>query len=126
MLSARMSQVEQELHSDTFTPRKQKRVGSNRQASDSLLFGITNRTEANTSLEESMAQSRGPEGIRIPVHTHSTTNTTSTSTASLFAQSSQACIQQNTQTIFSTHQITVIKYGPYLDPLLLQPHRRDQ
>ena len=98
-----MSQVEHE-HTDTFTstPRKRKRVATNRQASDSSLFGITNRTEANTSLDKSMVQSRVPEGVRIPVHTHPTTNTTSTTTASLFAQSRQVRTQQNTQTIFST------------------------
>ena len=110
-LLARMTQVEQELHDDTFTstPRKWKRVLPNRQASDSSLFGTVNRTEAYTSLEESMVQYRGPEGVRIPVHTHSITNTTSTTTFSLFSQASQVHIQQgigintlNTLTVFST------------------------
>ena len=108
-LSARMTQVEQELHTDTFTstPRKRKKTTRNRQANDTSLFGTVNRTEAYTSLEESMALPRASEGVRIPVHTHSN-STTSTTTASLFSQVHQAHTQQgmggtvNTQMVFST------------------------
>ena len=64
-LSARMTQVEQELHTDTFTstPRKRKRVVPNRQASDSLISGTVNRTGAYTSIDESAVQSRAPESV---------------------------------------------------------------
>ena len=61
-LSARMTQVEQELHTDTFasTPRKRKRTGPNRQASDSSIFGAVNRTGAYASVDESAVQPRNP------------------------------------------------------------------
>ena len=106
-LSARMTQVEQELHTDTFasTPRRRKRTGPNRQASDSSMFGAINRTGAYTSVDESAVQPRNPE-VRIPVHVHSN-STTITTTSSLFAQAHQVSAQQgnvatNTQTVFST------------------------
>ena len=53
-----------------------------------------------------MVQSRGPEGVQIPVHTHPTTSTT---TPSLFSQVNQVHTQQgnvnhtrSTQTVLST------------------------
>ena len=93
-----MTQVEQELHADMFTStsRKQKSVVSNSQASESSLFGTVNRTEAYTSVEESMVKFRGPEGVQIKVHTHHTTNTTNTITSSLFSQVNQVQTQQGT------------------------------
>ena len=107
-LSARMTQVEQELHTDTFTstPRKRKKTTRSRQVNDTSLFGTVNRTEGYTSIEESMAIPRTSESVRIPVHAHSN-STTSTTTSSLFTQVQIHAHQEmggiaSTQMVFST------------------------
>ena len=107
-LSARMTQVEQELHTDTFTstPRKRKKTTRSRQVNDTSLFGTVNRTETYTSLEESMAIPRTSESVRIPVHAHSN-STTGTTTSSLFTQVRTHAHQEmggiaSTQMVFST------------------------
>ena len=113
-LSTRMTLVEHELQAETFTstPRKRKRVRAGGQADDSSLAITGNRTDVHTSLNESASVSRRP-GVRIPVHTQSNINTTTTTVSSLFAQGGQRSSQPTTanvsqpgfiQIVFSTCQ----------------------
>ena len=126
-LSTRITLVEQELQAETFTPRKRKRVRAGGHAEDSSLAITGNRTDVHTSLDESASVSRRTGGVRIPVHTQSHTNTTTT-VSSLFTQGGQRSSQPTTanvsqpgltQTVFSTchsaHQyshVRAIQQGP--------------
>ena len=114
-LSARMSQVEQELQTDTFTstPRKRKKARTGgRRADNSTMGGAGNMTENQTTFEESIASLQHNSRIVVPVHTQHTTRTTSVTTTSLFSQRNPVPSQQvrgtstNTQTqvVFSTCQ----------------------
>ena len=113
-LSARKTNVEQELQADTFTstPRKRRRAKQGRQATDNSLFGTSNRS-AGISLEESTDHLRGSESTRVPVHTQSVASTTTTTISSLFAQANQGTVPNavnvnrqpcNTQIVYSMCQ----------------------
>ena len=113
-LSNRMTLVEQELQTETFTstPRKRRR-GRAGQGEDSSLIVTGNRTDIQNTLDESTSIPRRTGGVRIPVHTHSITNTTTTTVSSLFTQGGQRSSQHTTanvshlgltQTVFSTCQ----------------------
>ena len=98
------------------------------------MFGTSNRS-VGVSLEKRTNHCRGPEGIRIPVHTQSATNTTTTTISSLFAKSSQSASQIavsanrqpcNTQIVYSAcqpshqgHHLRVIHPGS--NPLVRAP-----
>ena len=110
-----MSQVEQELQTDTFTstPRKRKKARTRgRRGENSTMGGARNVTENQTTFEESITLLHHNSRVVVPVHTQHTTRTTSVTTTSLFSQRNPLPPQQirgtgtNTQTqvVFSTCQ----------------------
>ena len=113
-LSARMSQVEQDLQTDTFTstPRRRKKARTRgKRGGNSTMGGTNNVTENHTTLEESIISSQH-DRVVVPVHTQHITKTTSVSTTSLFSQRNPLLSQQTratianapTQVVFSTCQ----------------------
>ena len=114
-LSARMTQVEQELQTDTFTstPRKRKKPKTRgKRGENSKIGGAGNITDNQTTFEESVASLHHNSRVVIPVHTQHTTRTTSVTTTSLFLQKNPLVPQQIrgtgtsslTQVVFSTCQ----------------------
>ena len=114
-LSARMTQVEQDLQTDTFTstPRKRKKAKTRgRRGENSMIGGPGNVTDNQTTFEESAASLHHNSRVVIPVHTQHTTRTTSVTTTSLFSQNNPLVPQQirgtgtsnQTQVVFSTCQ----------------------
>ena len=112
-LSARMTQVEQELQTDTFTstPRKRKKPKTRgKRGENSMIRGDI--TDNQTTFEESVASLHHNSRVAIPVHTQHTTRTTSVTTTSLFSQRNPLVPQQIrgtgtsgiTQVVFSTCQ----------------------
>ena len=86
-LSARMTHMEQEMQSDTFTstPRRRKKPRANR-TREELTAGANNMTINQTMLDESAISNQQNSRIVIPIHTQLAASTTTTSTTSLFSQ----------------------------------------
>ena len=112
-LSARMSNMEQELHADTVTstPKKRKKSkGRSRKGEDSVIRSNINLTDTQTTFDDSVAHTSQHSRVAIPVHTQHCTSTTSVTTTSLFSQRNPTAVQQNrvpftrsqTQVVFST------------------------
>ena len=97
-LSVRMSQVEQELQTDTFTstPRKRKkpRTRAKKRGGDSIMGGAANITDNQTTFEESVTSLHHNSRVVVPVHTQHTTRTTLVTTTSLFSQRNPLLPQQ--------------------------------
>ena len=114
-LSARMSNMEQELHADTVTstPRKRRKSKArNRRGENSVVRTTMNLTDTQTTFNDTATSALHHSRVSIPVHTQHSTSTTSVTTTSLFSQRNPIAIQQSrvpltsaqTQVVFSTCQ----------------------
>ena len=112
-LSACMSNMEQEVHTDTVTstPRKRKKSkGRSRKGENSVIRGNIDLTDTQTTFDDSVVHTSHHSRLAIPVHTQHSTSTTSVTTTSLFSQRNPIAVQQNrvpfthaeTQVVFST------------------------
>ena len=86
-LSARMSQMEQEMQGNTFTSttRRRKRVHTSRIGRNSAM-GTSNLTGNQTTLDDSAISSQQNHRVSVPAHTQHVVNSTTTTTRSLEAR----------------------------------------
>ena len=114
-LSARMSNMEQELQADTVTstPRKKRKSKArNRKGEESVVRATINLTDTQTTFNDTATSALHHSHVSIPVHTQHSTSTTAVTTTSLFSQRNPIAIQQGrvpltsaqTQVVFSTCQ----------------------